>query len=348
VTAVLIRAPGPQTTVQDLGRPRARRQGVPLGGAADAEAHALALALAGAPPDAPALEFRLAGPTLAVEGGPVRAALAGAAGRVTRADGRTETLPPWRSVTLGDGDALAVGATAGTATGTLALWPAPDVPAALGSRGTMLRAGFGGWRGRALAAGDRLPLAGGAPAGPERAADWAPADGPLRAVPGPQTDHFTAQALAAFFAAEFVVAEADRMGARLTGPRLVHSALGPDLMSEGLAPGSVQVPGDGLPILLGVDAQTVGGYPKIAVVIAADLPRIGRLRPGDALRFAAVDAEAARAAWAQAKARAAAAVAGVRAAGSFDAAALAGAHLAGAAVDAGRPDHFPHALPGED
>jgi biotin-dependent carboxylase-like uncharacterized protein len=345
VTALLIRAPGPQTTLQDLGRPQARRHGVPLGGAADREAHRLALALAGAPADAATLEFRLAGPTVAAEGGALRVALVGAAGRITRADGRSEALPALRSATLQAGDALAAGASA-TAVGYLALWPAPAVALVLGARGTMLRAGFGGWRGRALQAGDRLELDGPPPAGPERAADWAPGVGPLRVMMGPQEAHFTAEARATFLSGVFTATEGtDRMGARLAGPRLAHSALGADILSEGLAPGSVQVPGDGQPILLGVDAQTIGGYPKIATVISADLPRIGRLRPGDGVRFAAVTLEEARAAWRAAEAALAAAVAALRPVrGAMDAAALHGAHIAGAAVDAARPDHFPHAL----
>jgi biotin-dependent carboxylase-like uncharacterized protein len=345
VSALLIRAPGPQTTLQDLGRPRARRHGVPLGGAADAEAHRLALALAGAPADAATLEFRLAGPSVAAAGGAVRVALVGAAGRIARADGRVEALASLRSATLEDGDALAVGPSAGAA-GYLALSPAPAVAPVLGARGTMLRAGFGGWEGRALRAGDRLPLEGPGPVGPERAAGWAPGAGPLRVIMGPQEGHFTAGARDAFLSAAFTAtAETDRMGVRLAGPPLAHSALGADILSEGLAPGSVQVPGDGQPILLGVDAQTIGGYPKIATVISADLPRIGRLRPGDAVRFAAVTLDQARAAWAAAEAGLAAAIAAIRPAGGApDAAALLGAELAGGAVDAARPDHFPHAL----
>lgn len=346
MTALVVRAPGPQTTLQDLGRPYARRHGVPLGGAADMEAHRLALALAGAPGDAATLEFRLAGPTLAAQGGSVRVALVGAAGRIARADGRTEALQPLRSATLEDGDALAVGASA-AAGGYLALWPAPAVAPVLGARGTMLRAGFGGWRGRALEAGDRLELEGPPPAGPERAVDWAPGAGPLRVMMGPQEDHFMPEALAAFLSGAFTATEGtDRMGARLAGPHLAHSALGADILSEGLAPGSVQVPGDGQPILLGVDAQTIGGYPKIATVISADLPRIGRLKPGDAVGFAAVTLEEARAAWRAAEAALSAAAAAIRPVGGApDAAALHGAELSGGAVDAARPHHFPHALP---
>jgi len=109
----------------------------------------------------------------------------------------------------------------------------------------------------------------------------------------------------------------------------------------------VQVPHDGRPILLGADAQTIGGYPKIATVILADLPRAGRLSPGATVRFAAVTLAQAQAARRAAQARLAAAIAAIRPVGGLDPAALLGADLAGAAVDAARPDHFPHALPPE-
>ena len=347
--AVTIRAPGPQTALQDLGRPRARRFGVPLGGAADAEAHRLALALAGCAEDAVTLEFRLMGPTLAVEAGPVRVALGGdAAATVTRADGAKQPLAPWHTATLVAGDGLAVGMLTSGATGYLALHPAPAVPVVMGARGTMLRALFGGHEGRALAASDRLVLGEGAPSGPERMAVWARPDAPLRVMLGPQEDHFTPEALAAFLSAAFTVTDGvDRMGARLAGPVLAHSALGADIMSEGLSPGSIQVPGDGQPIVLGVDAQTIGGYPKIATVIGADLPRLGQLKPGDTVRFEAVTLGQARAARAAAEARLAAAIAGMATAappGGLDEAALWRGNLLSGKVDAHRPDHFPGAL----
>jgi allophanate hydrolase subunit 2 len=107
---------------------------------------------------------------------------------------------------------------------------------------------------------------------------------------GPQEDHFTAAALRALAAAEFAVSrDADRMGIRLDGPQLAHdAAAGGEIVSDGVAPGALQVPPDGKPILLLADCQTVGGYPKIATVIRADLPRLAHLQQGDRLRFALV------------------------------------------------------------
>jgi biotin-dependent carboxylase-like uncharacterized protein len=349
-TVLTIRKPGPQTTVQDLGRPRGRRFGIPLGGAADARRHRLALAVVGAPADAASLEFRLMGPTVVAEGGPVRVVIGGdAPGTITRAGGGTMALEPWRSVTIGPGDALAVGVLASDATGYLACFPPPDVPVVQGARGTMLRAQFGGHEGRVLAAGDTLSLADGSPGGGERTAT-PPERGEavLRVIPGPQADHFDETAMATFTGEPFTVTDnADRMGVRLSGPRIAHNEKGADIMSEGLAPGAVQVPGEGQPIVLGVDAQTIGGYPKIATVITADLPRLAQLRPGEMLRFQAVSFEEARAALAAAEAALAKAIAGIVPAaplGGLDTEALHRVNLLSGKVDARAPHHFPEAL----
>jgi allophanate hydrolase len=113
---------------------------------------------------------------------------------------------------------------------------------------------------------------------------------PIRVVAGPQADHFSEATLAAFVGAGYrVTAEADRMGVRLEGPPLPH--LGePEIVSDATVPGSIQVPGNGQPIVLLADAQTAGGYPKIATVVGADLARVAGARPGQTLRFALVDA----------------------------------------------------------
>jgi allophanate hydrolase subunit 2 len=171
------------------------------------------------------------------------------------------------------------------------------VPVLAGSRATYTRGGIGGWQGRALRADDEVPArAEAAPAGPERrlATVPSPEGGRLRIVPGPQDDHFTAKAFSILTGADYVVTDAaDRMGLRLDGPALAHRA-GHDIVSEGTAAGAIQVPGDGRPVLLLADRQTTGGYPKIATVCTADLPRAGRLRPGDTVRFAPIDVAAAR------------------------------------------------------
>jgi len=118
---------------------------------------------------------------------------------------------------------------------------------------------------------------------------------PIRVVLGPQQEYFTAEAVAALLGSEFRVSpNADRMGMRLDGPRLRHRH-GWDIVSDAIATGAIQVPGSGQPILLLADHQTTGGYPKIATVVSADLPVVGRRRPGDALRFVAITVETAEA-----------------------------------------------------
>lgn len=294
--------PGVATTVQDLGRIGFQRYGAPVSGALDRDALRLANALVGAPEDAAGLEIRYLGPTLRAAGAPVRVALAGAAAamRIERGDGRAESLEAGVSATLRPGDMLRVGPLRGrSSTAMLGVSGGVDAPLALGSRSTFARSGIGGLAGRALAAGDRVPV-GAAAEGPERALAersepvW---EGVARVVLGPQADHFTEEAAAQFLGTDWTVTQdADRMGLRLAGPqdaegaplRLAHRD-GHDITSDGIVTGAVQVPGSGQPIVLLADRQTSGGYPKIATVISADLPALGRLRPGDRIRFAAVD-----------------------------------------------------------
>ncbi|MGF1551743.1 MAG: biotin-dependent carboxyltransferase family protein [Paracoccaceae bacterium] len=291
--------PGLATTVQDRGRFGLARYGVPPAGALDAEALAVANALVGNDADEAALECRWTGPTLAAEGGPVRLAIAGCAAprmTLTRAgEAAGETVPAWRSLTLAPGDRLAVGALAEGTTATIAVAGGLDLDATLGSRSSLARAGLGGFDGRALAAGDRLPARGPAPGGPEREVPRPPAAPPaeagVRGVLGPQRDHFTDAAVETLLSTRWEVSRAsDRMGLRLDGPAIEHSEKGANITSDGIVTGTIQVPGSGQPILLLVDRGVSGGYPKIACAVSADLALLGRLGPGDVLRFEAVDA----------------------------------------------------------
>jgi 5-oxoprolinase (ATP-hydrolysing) subunit C len=166
----------------------------------------------------------------------------------------------------------------------------------LGSVSTHLRFGLGGIGGRCIAAGDELPLrAAKVPAGHEhRMAALRRGGGNLRVVLGPQDDFFAPEAIAAFLAASWrVTHRGDRMGMWLDGPPIAH-ARGFDLVSDGLVPGCIQVPGGRQPVVLLMDCQTTGGYPKRATIIAADLPRVAQSRPGTVLTFAAVDIDTAQ------------------------------------------------------
>ncbi len=317
--------PGPLTTVQDLGRYGYQALGVPVSGVMDPWALRALNRLVGNPDGAAGLEATLVGPTLVVEeaeagSGEERGGDRGCAG-VLVALGGAETdatadgvrVPPYRATWLPVGTRLVVGPAVAGARPLLAVAGGIDVPVVLGSRSTSLRGRFGGYQGRPLAAGDRLPVG--------RVADPAglpghdglalqPAARPalgrevrLRVILGPQADRFTDEAIATLLAAPYrLTPESDRMGARLDGPRLIHR-VGADIVSDGTTAGSIQVPESGLPIVLLADRQTTGGYAKIATVISADLPQLGQLPPGGAVRFVEVDLAGAHAALAAAEAR---------------------------------------------
>jgi antagonist of KipI len=167
-----------------------------------------------------------------------------------------------------------------------------DVPLVLGSRSTYVRGRMGGLEGRALRKADSLSTLPSWPVRPRRVKPGAVPDyrsaQPIRLVLGPQDDRFTDAGIRALLGSPYgVLPQSDRMGARLRGPRIEH-ARGHDIISDGIALGSVQVPGDGQPIVLLVDRQSTGGYTKLATVCSCDIGRVGQARPGQSLRFQAV------------------------------------------------------------
>ena len=287
-----IEQPGALTTVQDEGRIGFQRMGVPQSGPLDRLAYRVANALVGET-GAAALECLASGPTFIVCAESLRFAFYGARTTIlVTADGRTRAVRPGRSVRVARGGRVAIGAFADSGCGYLAFEGGIAAPRVLNSASTYLRGGFGGFAGRAMRRGDCLS-GGCAHAAPraESATDLTPppaAGAPLRVTRGPQADALTTAAEALFLAASWTVSpDADRMGLRCDGPALAH-ANGWDVVSDGVYPGAVQAPGSGRPIIMRADHQTVGGYPKIASVIAADLPRLGRLRPGDVITFQTV------------------------------------------------------------
>lgn len=288
-----VMSPGALATIQDLGRTGWRRLGVPRSGVLDPALLRIANRLAGNDEGAAAIEFFVAGPTLQAAGAPLRLGLAGDfTATLVRANGERAQLESWRSLTLKPGEALRLGAPKTSRTGVVAV-AGLAVAAVLGSGSTYTRAGFGGHLGRALAAGDKLAAKAVDSDGriPERRLKQPPAPlrgAPIRVVPGPQSEHFDAAATARFFDGEYrVTSDADRMGMRLQGPVLSHQGAA-EIVSDATVPGSIQVPGNGQPIVLLADGQTAGGYPKIGTVISADLPRLATAPVGTALRFAAV------------------------------------------------------------
>lgn len=292
IPALEVIAPGLHTTVQDRGRTGYQDIGVPASGPLDRISFNLANALVGNPPGTPALEVLLQGPTLKVIAESVRVALAGCGAGIEIRSGNARTIPAGRSVRLARGEVFRIGSLGDSVCAYLAIEGGPDVPMVLGSASTYVRGAIGGFQGRRLQAGDIVPLklAGADVRGEHalpRQLDLA-LDQPIRVVLGPQADYFTDDSVQTFLASDYTVSpHADRMGYRLTGPALAH-AKGYDIVSDGIVAGAVQVPGSGLPVVLMVDHQTIGGYPKIATVISADIPVIGRRKPGRQIRFVSV------------------------------------------------------------
>lgn len=282
-------SPGPLTTVQDLGRPWAQPLGVPGGGAADTVAHRIANRLAGNPPGAAGLEVTLGG----FEAEFLIETAGGLAGADLGFSLDGEPLSPGSRFTARPGGRLRAEGRRWGCRAYLGFGGGVAVPEVLGSRSTYLPAGFGGFQGRALRRGDVVDVldgGGGGAAGrvPEELVPPYGRPGEVvevRAVPGPQDDAFTEGGRRTFFQSVYEVsAQADRMGCRLTGPWIEHG--GPaELISEGVAWGSVQVPGSGEPLVLLADRQTTGGYPKIATVATVDLPLLAQVVPGDRVRF---------------------------------------------------------------
>jgi biotin-dependent carboxylase-like uncharacterized protein len=295
---IRVLAPGLLTTVQDLGRVGSQRFGVPVSGAMDRWSLRAANRLVGNPDGAAALEITLGGPVLRFDGQGL-IALAGA-DLDARLDGRP--LAAWQSVPVGSGSTLAFGGARDGMRAYLALAGGIDVPVVLGSRSTFARSGLGGFRGRALRAGDRVPVGAGGASAPRRGRRIPRGAVPvyghahtLRAVLGPQDDAFTEEGIRLFFGERYTLAsQSDRVGCRFAGPRIAHRA-GADIVSDGTVFGAVQVTGDGLPIVLMADRGTTGGYTKIAAVASADLPRLAQARPGDHVRFERISAGEAQA-----------------------------------------------------
>jgi biotin-dependent carboxylase-like uncharacterized protein len=338
-------APGLMTTVQDLGRPGYQRLGVPPSGALDPVALGAANLLVGNPGTTAVLEMARTGATFVVEADSVRVALAGALAEIEPAAGDTRLrLNPLQSARLLRGQQLRIVLTGG-AVAYLAVEGGFALPEVMGSLATLTRAAIGGFAGRALRAGDLLPLGHRAAAEREELALpmlpllRAPPPGKgtkIRIVLGPQDDHFTPAGVRTLLHATYTVTQAsDRMGMRLAGPALEHAA-GYDIISDAIATGAIQVPGDGLPIVLLADRQTTGGYPKIATVISADIPALGRLNPGAKVAFVPVTVAAAEAA-ARRLSRDIAAMRGhlvARATPALDATRLMGENLVSGMVDA--------------
>jgi len=292
--SIHVLAPGLLTSVQDAGRFGHRAAGVGVAGALDAYSLAVANRLVGNAADAAVLEITLLGPKLRF----ARAATIALCGAHIDAHVGDVELPGWRPIELPEGVDLQLGACRSGCRTYLAFAGGLAITPVLGSRSTDLRAGFGGFEGRALKSGDVLPLAAGDDAVASenlRISPWWIDPAPdldlagsvsVRILPGRDS---VGEGMDWTAASYRVAAASNRQGLRLEGPAL-QAADRRERISEPVVPGTVQLPPDGQPIVLLADAQTVGGYPRIGQVIAADLPRLAQLRPGDSLHFQTVDA----------------------------------------------------------
>jgi biotin-dependent carboxylase-like uncharacterized protein len=285
---ITVLSAGPLCSIQDAGRHGYLRYGITPAGPMDWIAHATADALAGNPVGTAAIEVGPGGVTLRAQGGAVRLGISATGFNVLRDGSR---LPTRVALTLPEGVDLAVSPGRSGLWAYVALSGGPDLEPVMGSLSTHLRSGLGPFGGRALQAGDAIGAAFPADgAAPDVCVNGGPAsgDGPIRVTLGPQDDRFAPEVLETFLSADYTVApRSDRMAYRLSGPPLEAKG-GHDIVSDGIALGAVQVPGDGQPFVLMADRQPTGGYPKIATVIRADLPRLAQTRPGQRLRFQAV------------------------------------------------------------
>jgi biotin-dependent carboxylase-like uncharacterized protein len=255
----------------------------------DLFAFVLANRLAGNADDAAGLECTLCGPRFRVDA-PCAIAVTGADMPVSV---NGEPAASWSTLALDAGDVVRIGSARSGLRGYVAFCGGLDVPLRLGSRATYLRGRLGGMEGRALRRADRLAtLPARAPSARCLPRELRPVYGPpagVRVVLGPQADRFTPEGIATFLGSAYALQpQSDRMGARFKGDRIEHRH-GHDIVSDGIALGSVQVPGDGQPIVLMVDRQSTGGYTKLATVCSFDIGRIAQLRPGQTLRFEAID-----------------------------------------------------------
>jgi antagonist of KipI len=293
--------PGILTTIQDAGRWGYQAYGVPVSGVMDAFAFACANKFVGNSPEYAAHEIHS---PITLQTSDRHLIALTDDDVILQIDGRT--TPMWTSVFVRAGSIIEIKPRRVAGWIYFAVRGGIDVPRVLGSRSTYLRGGFGGLNGRALQAGDVIPI------GDSSASDLASLAGrsasdrvrafanrppPIRVVLGPHADWFTSEAITTLTTSEFTLTDvADRMGYRLSGAALGRARVG-ELISCGAPLGAIQVPADGQPIVLMADHQTTGGYPIIATVIRADIPMLAQRAPGERVTFAIVDVETAHTAW---------------------------------------------------
>ena len=276
--------PGALTTIQDLGRTGFAHLGVSPAGAADSVSFRIANLLVGNDMNAPALEATLLCPTIEFE----------VAATIAISGSRNPSVPMNEALEVAAGQRLAIGPLLDGARAYIAIRGGIAIPEVMLSCSTFIPATMGGYKGRALKAGDTLEIdkrvRGSCRKLSANSLDrfCPPSRGPLRVTSSLQQDWFDEETIKRFHHQVFKVSDdSNRSGLRLAGDPIFPQKR-QELLTEGIALGAVQVTPEGQPIILFVDQQTTGGYPKIANVIAADLARVGQLRPRDEVTFRAV------------------------------------------------------------
>lgn len=292
--------PGARLTVQDLGRRGSQKYGVSVSGVLDASAAIIANRLVGNPITSAVLESTFGGVSLEFDS-ESRVAVTGADVNVGIND---VDMPAWETIIVPRSGVLSLSVPISGSHVYVAVAGGIDSPIVLGSRSTHVASGIGGMDGNAVSAGDVLPV------GDEASSDQRPRAGttpsadlrlsksnfaaPIRAVPGPQYDLFTPEGQSSFWSSSFNISvRSDRQGMRLEGPTIEAVGGKYDIVSDAAYMGAVQIPGDGMPIVLLADRQSTGGYTKIASVIRADLSNLVQRQPGSEVVFEQVDIDTA-------------------------------------------------------
>ncbi len=288
---IVVEKGGMLTTIQDRGRFGYEQFGVSPAGPMDMRSFTIANLLVGNQRGAAAMEITIAGPTLRF----TEPAVIAMTGSDLSPICNGKAIPMYTAVLVEAGDVLQMGFATVGCRAYLAVAGGFHVPEVMGSCATSLQNKIGGIGGRKLNNGDELAVGvpslaleqiAGRSLTPEKVGAQQPVV--LRVLMGPQENEFTEAGINTFLKSTYQVEnDSNRMGYRLNGPAIEHSGDG-NIISDGIVTGAIQVPTSGLPIVMLAERQTVGGYPKIATVISADLPKIGQCRPGDSIRFQAV------------------------------------------------------------
>jgi antagonist of KipI len=300
MATIIIRSPGMLTTVQDGGRIGYQRSGMPVSGAMDTWSFRLANILTGNPPDAACLETTLTGPDI-IFTDTRYIAICGADMYPCLND---KPIRMWETSKVGKDDILSFSGLKHGCRSYIAISGGIDVPKVMGSRSTYLRGGLGGFMGRPLRPGDVIPL-GENPARtipvreiPEEHRPVYLSHQTIRIIPGPEAHRFGFDGIRSFLTGQYrISAHSDRMGYRLEGPVIPVADNNYDIISAGISEGTIQVTGNGQPVILMADRQTTGGYARIGNVISVDLPLVAQMKPGDTLNFREVSLDAAQKLW---------------------------------------------------